>query len=129
MQVLKESVMESIKEKNILLEDIKNRVDYILKYIVEVIGGEKVKWWRFGSGVLSNGEFLPNCDRDMILISGDFGNKSWGNLGFLDKKGHFWALEGSIPLRWLWEDFEDEYKNGRERYLSKQKENTQRNKK
>jgi hypothetical protein len=108
-----------------LHKPVSERMNYILNFCVNLVGGE-VKWWDWlndGEGEdRAPGHFMysyDRCDSHILIITGVW--TEGAKMIFLDKEGSEWTLErGEFPTRWLWEDFETEYKNGLKAYQEKE---------
>jgi len=104
---------------------ISDRMNYIIRHCVEAVGG-KVNWWDWQNGGdggdRAPGDFMSSYSRsdpDALTITGEWthGDK----MTFINKNGDEWELEyGELPVRWLYEDFEEEYANGLKLYREKQ---------
>ena len=88
---------------------------YIVEYCITTAGGE-IHWWDWeNGGEYNEGSFMDSYDPVFLHIDGVWsGNK----MKFIAKDGTEWDLDdGNYPTRWLYEDFEEEYNNGRRRWL------------
>lgn len=107
-------------------QDIIDRLDYILKKIGEVLGGAKIKnWWIDGAEEGELGDINKIIYKDRIEcsciyfdVSLNDANKDYGII----INGKEWGLDESFPIRWLFENFEEELIEGRKKYISKQSE-------
>lgn len=125
IEKLTPDIVEQCKVGLLLERSIRKRITYILHFIVEAVNKGNITWFKFGTGSLPDDNFYINsCGEDRIFITSDCSNPS--NLAFIDKNKCIWMLENCIPMRWLWEDFEDEYKDGKQKYLDRMKENQER---
>lgn len=110
---------------------ISDRMQYILSFCVEKVGG-KVSWWDWQNGGdgedRAPGDFIHSYSKytpDTLTITGEWTHGS--KMVFLDKDGNEWDLEwGEFPTRWLHEDFEEEYINGLRLYKEKQEQKKER---
>ena len=112
---------------------ISERMNYIIHFCVETVKG-KVSWWDWQNGGDGDdrapGDFMHSYSKHMpetLTITGEWTHGS--KMVFLDKNGNEWDLEwGEIPTCWLYEDFEEEYKNGLKLYQEKLEANASRRK-
>lgn len=92
------------KKYNASLGVLSDRMNYIIRYIF----GDTLHWWDWRDDGDSGG---PKIHDDYIEYYGNFrGGDSKASI--IDKEGSELDLKDGIPLRWLWEDFEEEYARG-----------------
>jgi hypothetical protein len=110
---------------------ITDRMNYIIRRCIEIVGG-KLDWWDWlGDGDYedrASGDFVQSYDKDQLSIRAEWDIKR--EIIFLDKNGNEWGLAEGVPTRWLYEDFEEEFTNGLKAYKEKeirQKEKTKEN--
>ena len=94
------------KEVNQLESQITDRIDYIIAFLFE---GKDCCWWFEGAEEGEIGDFWRHYHAHEIWIITDPNLK----ISFIDKDGNDWEFEGSIPDRWLFEDFENEIIEGK----------------
>ena len=94
------------KEVNQLESQIINRIDYIITFLFE---GKDCRWWFEGAEEGEIGDIWRRYHAHEIWITTDPAPK----ISFIDKNGNDWEFEGSIPDRWLFEDFENEIIEGK----------------
>lgn len=102
---------------------IVKRIDYILRTWF-AIGGNDLDFWSFNYAPDPNGSLFGNIDDDCISgitveCKGDF-----YDFEFIDKFGYERCWESTIPIRWLYEDFEKEIRDGKEKFDKKQQVST-----
>lgn len=105
-----------------VVSKITDRMDYITRHCVEVVGGE-FDWWDWNSEDYeshSAGDFMLSYDKEIIQIRGLW--TCTKNNVFIDKHGNEWGIEDGFPTRWLYEDFEEEFTNGLKAYKEKEKQ-------
>lgn len=112
---------------------ISDRMNYIVHFCVEQVGG-KVEWWDWQNGGdggdKAPGDFIhsySNITPETLDITGEWSHGS--KMTFLDKDGEEWDLQwGEFPTRWLHEDFEEEYINGLRLYKEQQEQKKEKDK-
>lgn len=104
----------SKKEYKDTLNKISNRINYMLREIMST----QLEWWDF----YGSGDFNPEIYKldDTITVEGEF---------VIPEPYEY----SDFPIRWLWEDFEDEFKSDvethkRQKELEKQKAKEKREK-
>ena len=123
MKITKEDYLKlgddsiSKKEYATIIGNIDNRFDEIMEFIA--IG--KIHWYDY-----SNGDSHAEID-------GHFEPDNYGVRDYIGFEGDYtipepYADEG-IPIRWLWEDFETEFKNEVENYKLQKIKDKETNKK
>jgi hypothetical protein len=101
---------------------ITDRMDYITRHCIKVVGG-KFDWWDWNSEDYeshSAGDFMLSYDKETIQIRGLW--TCTKNNVFIDKYGNEWGIEDGFPTRWLYEDFEEEFESGLKAYKEKEKQ-------
>jgi len=120
--IRKDVITEAIGAYNLYtkyVSTITDRVNYVIREIASIFGG-KIKWWDWGNGGGEvDGHFEPDMvDRESIELDGDVEGGEW--VAFLkDEKGKFteeWQFGLEFPARFLYEDFEEELKEGIKKY-------------
>lgn len=114
------NAVKSYKDLNVLID---NRTTEIVNFCCKQIGKQKVNWHR---DVVS---FFDTKTADDMLIKLDYEhdfklvlypNNSYqiASIEWFDKFGNKRNLRhGNFPLRWLWEDYEDEFLEGLKPYF------------
>jgi hypothetical protein len=89
-----------------------DRMNYIIRSIFEICGG-KLDWWDLKN---DDPEYRSSIIKPEINMFDDFVSfyavGSLKNDCIVDKNGNGIFIREEFPKRWLWEDFEDEIKNG-----------------
>jgi hypothetical protein len=122
MKITKEDYLKladdsiSKREYDTIIGNIDNRFDEIMKFIA--IG--KIHWYDYSNGdshAEIDGHFVPNNYgiRDYIGFEGDYTIPEP-------------YADSGIPIRWLWEDFEVEFKHEVEKYKSQKIKDKETNK-
>jgi len=94
------------KEADQLEDQITDRIAYIVAFLFE----EKAyNWWFDGAEEGEVGDIWKHYYANEIWIITDPELK----ISIIDKNGNDWKFEGSIPDRWLFEDFENEIIEGK----------------
>ncbi len=100
------------KEFSDLNEIIIDRIDYIITFIYKAssLKGKNFSWWFDGADENEVGDFWVNYN----ISNGEICFLTDPQLSMLiiDKYGDMWECGGSIPDRWLFEDFENEIIEG-----------------
>lgn len=93
----------SHKEHKDIISKISDRINYMLREVMAT----NVDWWDFNNGnSYVDGYFNPEIygPADNIEISGEF-----------DIPDPY-KYNANFPIRWLWEDFEEEFKSDVEKF-------------
>lgn len=106
------------------LEDIiTNRIHYIMESIFNTFKANAAYWYFYGAGEGEQGDFWRQYSDEEICVVVD---RCSDELIILLNDKTEWSLCSSIPTRWLFEDFEEELKNGKiafeEKILQKKKD-------
>ncbi len=91
-----------------LVSLISNRINYILETTTS-----KLKWWDF----LTGGDWDDDCEgaiEDSLIYAGEISLR--GEFSF---KPNDIVGDNSIPIEWLWEDFEEEFEKSIEDFKRK----------
>lgn len=109
-------VLEAHKKYSTLSEQIDKRMKFILEFCINTVGG-KLGWWDWED----EADFPNAYSPELLYIAGEWtcGDK----MKFIDKNGEEQCFY-SIPTRWLYEDFQDEFVNGIKLYKEKQQAKT-----
>ncbi len=94
------------KEVGQLEDQITDRINYIIAFLFE---GKTYNWWFEGAEEGEVGDIWRHYHGHEIWIITDPAPR----ISFIDKDGNDWEFEGSIPDRWLFEDFENEIIEGK----------------
>ena len=96
------------------------RIDYILNFIFD-LESSKLNYWYFdGAQEGEIGNLNLSCDNKTIystidsIVTDSVEKKK--NYSYILKDGKRWEYEGTLPSRWLFEDFEEELIEGKEKY-------------
>jgi hypothetical protein len=108
-------------------ESIVNRINYIVRTVYDVFKVKIDTWYFYGAGEGEVGDLMRQLDDNEINIITELArNKDGGynsiEMVIIDKYGHEWGFEDSIPTRWLFEPFELELMNGKKNFEEKQAE-------
>lgn len=107
---------------------IANRVSYIIRTIAKIFGG-KIEWWDWKNG---GGEVNGHFEFSM-LNGKEFqldGSKKGGEMDWVStlKEGEWEFTWLAFPTRFIWEDFEDEVRNGIEKFKESERINAEKEK-
>lgn len=107
-------------ECNELEAQIINRIDYILNFIFD-LESSKLNYWYFdGAQEGAVGNLNLSYDNKTIYSTIDSivtdSVKKKKNYSYILKDGKQWEYEGTLPSRWLFEDFEEELIEGKKKY-------------
>jgi hypothetical protein len=100
---------------------IANRVNYVVQKIASIFGG-KIEWWDWSNGGGEvDGHFTPDMvDGETIQLDGERPDGGEWVALLKDEKGKFteeWEFHWfEFPTRFLYEDFEEELKEGIQKY-------------
>ncbi len=110
-------LINKAKKLNIEIFDIEeiiiDRMNYVIRFLYKTFSkNEKFSWWFDGAEEGEVGDFWSNYESytGEIQFCTDVG---CSNMEIIDKNGDLWVCEGSIPDRWLFEDFENEIIEGK----------------
>jgi hypothetical protein len=134
MKITKEYVAEAMElaaQADSKQETITDRITEILFFLGKHFGGTLKTWYFGGAGEGEIGNLWDHfSDEEIDCIETDWGSgrravsHNWVNTfndGFIiDKNGNQWRMEGSIPTRWLFEDFEQEIIDGKLKFEQEQ---------
>lgn len=101
---------------------IVDRIDYILKSIFDFEGGSLNYWYFDGASEGEVGDFSYAMGDNEIYNIITEGNPFGKGYNYILKDGKVWKYEGSIPSRWLFEDFEEELVKGKESFDRREEE-------
>lgn len=100
---------------------ILNRITYILEVWFAAFGAKLENWYFDNAGEGEVGNLCDNVNPDSIVnIYSECKPFPRKEMVILDKWGDEWGWESEIPLRWLFEDFEDEVNNGKKLFDEKE---------
>jgi len=106
---------------------IQDRITYILEVFFGAFGGKLQNWYFDDAAEGRVGDLADNmCSEEIYSIYTDISPQPKPNDGYdfmiIDKFGDEWGWESSVPVRWLFEDFEEEIIKGKALYEVKLKE-------
>ena len=103
-------------------QTISERGNYIVRKIAKEFGVD-LNWWDFQEE--TSGFEFPS--EEYVGFTGEAGKKWFGNTSaIIDKEGNEIGLADCFPKRWLWEDFEDELTQGKEKFIEQEKKTKER---
>jgi hypothetical protein len=94
---------------------INARVEYICKTICKVFNTH-LKNWEYPNDTNSFDDAVYGNSISVYIYCG----KYFSEMDIFDKNNKLWCLGDSFPERWLYEDFEAELKDGRQKYIKKE---------
>lgn len=103
---------------------VEARVEYILHFVLNEVGG-KLDWWAWNCSCEDNpmGNFEDSFHENAWTFHIDFVCKKEPKMKFVDRLGKEVNLEwGDFPIEWLYEDFEEEFKEGLVKYAKLKEE-------
>lgn len=106
------------------LEDqITSRIDYILRFLYKTFGGELDYWYFPNAEEGQVGDLYKYTDANSVNQFVFEEVKAPEEIEILDKNGKYYSLfDGNeIPIRWLFEDFEQEVIGGAAAYKEQEK--------
>jgi hypothetical protein len=123
---------KSYQETSNLEEDIQERIGYIIGVWMKAFGGKLTTWWFDGAEEGQVGTLIDHINEDSIYsiyTQCDTEPKSNDDhdMVIIDKDDNEYGWQSEIPLRWLFEDFEQEIIQGKILYderLKQKKENS-----
>lgn len=101
-----------------LEEKITDRLHYIMLNIFNTFSKKDAYWYFYGAGEGEVGDLWRFYHEDSISVVVD--NCPGESMVILLKDGSEWGLDDGIPTRWLYEDFEEELKQGKKKYEEKE---------
>ena len=101
-----------------LEQSIIDRISYIMASVFKLFGKSKAYWWFNGASEGEVGSFWKNYDKEQISVITEC--PSGEEMIILLKDGSEWGLVDGFPTRWLFEDFETEIKEGKQKYKEKE---------
>lgn len=111
--------LELQKNSSSLEGKIINRIGYIVRKIHEFFEDE-LSWWDFpGDGKRGEGGLLINALNnitDEILFQSEINGRSYKTYVVILSDNSKWDLSGGFPRRWLFENFEEELIEGKEKF-------------
>jgi hypothetical protein len=120
---LEASIMEEWKEKRVVVNKIEktiiDRIEYIIAKAASIcnISRNSFTWYFYGAEEGGMGSLSENITKDDVSYCVEFDrDKSWNDMEIAVGKGSY-AMTDGFPTRWLFEDFEDEMKAGRKKFL------------
>lgn len=119
----------SYSEISLLEDEITDRITCILQTWLNVFG-KKLHCWYFDDAEEGEvGDLIRHfSDEEISGMIIKMPTEHAFGLTILDKYGKPLSLNGSIPTRWLYEDFEEEIVQGKAAYEARNKEKKEQNK-
>lgn len=101
-----------------LEELIINRINYIVETLFKTFGVNLDFWYFCGAGEGEVGDLWRNYDKEngINIETGLSRNTSYTEIIIIDKNGDEWEFDSYIPIRWLFENFEQELIDGKKKY-------------
>lgn len=108
-------------------ESIVDRINYIVRTVYDTFNVKIDTWYFYGASEGEVGNLMSQIhDYDINIITELARNKDGGytsiEMVIIDKYGHEWGFEDSIPKRWLFEPFERELIDGKKAFEEKKAE-------
>jgi hypothetical protein len=121
---------ESLAVTSALESVIEDRIGYVIKVWVEAFGGKLTNWYFYGAGENEVGDLKDHMWTDSvhslhIECNPNIKCNDRHDMVILTKDGGEWAWDSSIPIRWLFEDCEEEIVKGKALYEEKLKKKTE----
>jgi predicted transposase YbfD/YdcC len=114
MKLNKEQVITWIKKTDNYESLVGERIGYIVETIMKTFKTSMEGYGYDDERDLSVREMI----QDEYM---NFGINTSDNLDLIDKHGQWINLIDGIPQHWLWENFEEELENGRQKYIDQEK--------
>lgn len=105
---------EAARQAGKLKEKIVDRLHYIMTSIFKTYGKSSAYWYFYGAAKGEVGDLWEHVHEHYIWVVID--NCPGEGLLAVLKDGSEWDFQDAIPLRWLYEDFEDELAEGKKKY-------------
>ena len=102
-------------------KSIIKRVDYIINTIFKTFKIKNSYWYFYGAEEGSHGDIDKGIYKDVLLLELE-NNYAYADFYIIDKNNDEWSFEEGFPLRWLFENFEQELIDGKKLYELKDKE-------
>lgn len=107
--------LEAHRQYSIHASAASERMNYILRYCFDYVGAT-LNWWDFDG--YTEGDFIGAIGDNTVSFTGEW--RHGERTKFIDTFGKENSLENDIPTRWLFEDFEQEFRNGVQQYKDRQ---------
>jgi hypothetical protein len=104
---------------NTIENNIADRIEYVLKKIYEVYGGSFDTWYFDGAAEGEVGDIHGAISSDYVSGFVFYGRKGPRPMGSILHDETEVNLEYDFPTRWLYEEFEDELAEGKQKFLDK----------
>jgi hypothetical protein len=114
MKLNKEETIKWIKKTDNYESLVRERVGYIVETIMKTFKASMEGYGYDEGRDLSFREMI----KDEYMV---FGIHTNDYLDIIDKHGQWINLVDGIPQYWLWENFEEELENGRQKYIDQEK--------
>jgi len=106
---------------NEIEEKINHRLTYILVTLYSTFGFKLDTWYFECADEGTVGEMQINGNYiDEIIVESRSYKYGEAKINIVDKFGNDWGFSGDIPVRWLYEEFESEIKEGKAKYEAKE---------
>lgn len=111
---------EYAENANRLESQIIGRINYIMGSIFNLFNEDQAYWYFYGGNgrEQEDGSLWDHYSDDLIEVSVDCEGY---DVCCILQDGSEFDLRNGIPTRWLFEDFEEELKNGKTQYIAKEK--------
>ncbi len=112
LEVIQRELEVIQRKEEQITSKIESRVDFIVKKIISLFG-KRLDWYGYANGGDDGGFFdvqryKETVDLNIYVVGGT-------DLVVIIEEGE-WGLEQGFPTRWLFEDFEEEVKEGIAKY-------------
>jgi hypothetical protein len=129
MKITKEYIAEAMElaaQAESKQEIITDRITEILLFLGKTFGGKLGTWYFSGAGEGELGNLWDHFSDEEIdcietcWVNGRNIQENGPEIVIIDKNGETWEMQGLIPTRWLFEDFEQEIIDGKLKFEQKQ---------
>jgi len=100
---------------------ITDRIDYILHFIFNFEKAKLHSWYFEGASEGEIGNLGSYLGSDGTIYSIVTDGSNFSGYSYILKDGTRWSYEGILPYRWLFEDFESELIEGKQKFDEKEK--------
>jgi hypothetical protein len=115
---LVEEAQEAAFRASAFEQTIIDRISYIMASVFKLFGKNGAYWWFSGADEGEVGSFWKNYDPEQVSVITEC--TSGEEMIILLKDGSEWGLVDGFPTRWLFEDFETEIQDGKQKYKEKE---------
>lgn len=106
-----------------LENSIADRITYVLDTIYKTFGSSCDNWYFDGAEEGQLGDVNRHVDHHEVSGIIAYSKKPSGqDMAVILNNGDEWGLDEGFPTHWLFEDFEQELKDGKEKFLKKEAE-------